>query len=79
MHLLSSCARLQPNPVIQFQYNPEWFEDEDEGEDDWDLAKYRKEQEDERLAAEDERIRQLSLQDDGYRETSTQGDSKNVA
>ncbi|KAA1477150.1 hypothetical protein DENSPDRAFT_844325 [Dentipellis sp. KUC8613] len=46
-----------------FQYNPEWFEDSDEeDEEDWDLAKYRREQEDRDLAAEEERIRNLSLQ-----------------
>lgn len=46
-----------------FQYNPEWFEDSDEGEDDWDLEKYRKQKEDEDLVAEEERIRALSLAD----------------
>ena len=36
--------------------------DEDDGEEeDWDLAKYRKEQEDEDLAAEEKRIRDLQL------------------
>ncbi|KAI0707272.1 hypothetical protein C8Q76DRAFT_748544 [Earliella scabrosa] len=45
-----------------FTYNPEWFEDEEEAdEEDWDLAKYRKEKEDEDLAAEEERIRNLQL------------------
>ncbi|KAJ8488226.1 hypothetical protein ONZ51_g3702 [Trametes cubensis] len=45
-----------------FTYNPEWFVDEDDGEEeDWDLAKYRKEQEDEDLAAEEKRIRDLQL------------------
>lgn len=47
-----------------FQYNPEWFEDSDEegGEgDDWDLSKYRRQKEDEDLAAEDERIRSLVI------------------
>lgn len=31
----------------QFQYNPEWFEDQDEGDesDDFDLAKYRRDEE----------------------------------
>ncbi|KAK7466120.1 Translation machinery-associated protein 46 [Stygiomarasmius scandens] len=49
-----------------FQYNPEWFEDsDDDGEEDWDLAKYRKEKEDEDLAAEEARIAALSLQDGG--------------
>ncbi|KAM5531792.1 hypothetical protein V8D89_014562 [Ganoderma adspersum] len=50
-----------------FTYNPEWFEDEEEAdEDDWDLAKYRKEKEDEDLAAEEERIRSLQLGGGGY-------------
>ncbi|KAI0367954.1 hypothetical protein BV20DRAFT_949125 [Pilatotrama ljubarskyi] len=45
-----------------FTYNPEWFEDEEEGEEeDWDLAKFRKEQEDADLAAEEKRIRDLQL------------------
>lgn len=48
-----------------FTYNPEWFQDEDEEEEDWDLAKYRKEQEEEDLAREEQRIRDLSLQDGG--------------
>lgn len=51
---------------MQFTYNPEWFEDEEEGEEDeWDIAKYRKQQEDEDLAAEEERIRQLALDGSG--------------
>jgi len=47
-----------------FQYNPEWFEDEDEGDasDDWDLAKYRREKEAEDLAEEELRIANLALQ-----------------
>ena len=49
----------------QFTYNPEWFDDSDEEEDEWDLATYRKEKEDEDLALEEERIRNLSLQDGG--------------
>jgi DRG Family Regulatory Proteins, Tma46 len=44
-----------------FQYNPEWFQDLDEEEDDWDLSKYRRQKEDEDLAAEAERIRLLSI------------------
>ncbi|RDX57184.1 hypothetical protein OH76DRAFT_1368069 [Lentinus brumalis] len=52
-----------------FTYNPEWFEDDDEPEDDeWDLAKYRKEQEDADRLAEEERIRQLQLGESGYSE-----------
>ncbi|KAK7031172.1 Translation machinery-associated protein 46 [Paramarasmius palmivorus] len=51
-----------------FQYNPEWFQDEDDdSEDDWDLAKYRREKEEEDLAAEEKRIADLALQD-GYHE-----------
>ncbi|KII85224.1 hypothetical protein PLICRDRAFT_45404 [Plicaturopsis crispa FD-325 SS-3] len=44
-----------------FQYNPEWFEDEDDGDasDDWDLEKYRKQQEAEDEAAEERRIAEL--------------------
>ena len=44
-----------------FQYNPEWFEDEEEEEEEWDLAKYRREKEEEDLAAEEARIAALSL------------------
>ena len=47
-----------------FQYNPEWFQDSDEegGEvDDWDLSKYRRQKEDEDLAAENERIHFLAI------------------
>ena len=47
-----------------FQYNPEWFQDSDEEDgdgDDWDLSKYRRQKEDEDIAAESERIRLLSL------------------
>jgi DRG Family Regulatory Proteins, Tma46 len=44
-----------------FQYNPEWFQDSDEEEEDWDLSKYRRQKEDEDLAAENERIRLLSI------------------
>lgn len=47
-----------------FTFNPEWFEGEDEDEeDDWDLTRYRKEQEDADLLAEEERIQSLSLGD----------------
>ena len=49
-----------------FQYNPEWFEDgdEDDGEEDWDLTKYRRQKEDEDMEAENERIRGLGITDD---------------
>ncbi|KAF7300825.1 Translation machinery-associated protein 46 [Mycena kentingensis (nom. inval.)] len=47
-----------------FEYNPEWFEDDDEEADDgWDLDKYRREKEDEDAAAEELRIANLSLAD----------------
>jgi hypothetical protein len=51
---------------LQFQYNPEWFEDEDDGDgaDDWDLSKYRREKEEEDLAEEELRIAQLGVVDD---------------
>jgi DRG Family Regulatory Proteins, Tma46 len=44
-----------------FQYNPEWFQDLDEEEEDWDLSKYRRQKEDEDLATENERIRSLLI------------------
>jgi len=44
-----------------FQYNPEWFQDED----DWDLSKYRQQKEDDDLEVESERIRLLSIKDGG--------------
>ncbi|KAJ7249193.1 hypothetical protein B0H12DRAFT_1122277 [Mycena haematopus] len=46
-----------------FEYNPEWFEDEDDGDasDDWDIMRFRKEKEDEDAAAEAKRIADLSL------------------
>ncbi|KAF7312665.1 Translation machinery-associated protein 46 [Mycena indigotica] len=45
-----------------FEYNPEWFEDEEDEEDDgWDLDRYRKEKEDEDAAEEALRIANLSL------------------
>ncbi|KAF9533974.1 hypothetical protein CPB83DRAFT_753168, partial [Crepidotus variabilis] len=38
-----------------FQYNPEWFQDEeDDGSEDWDLAQYRQRKEEEDLNAEEE-------------------------
>lgn len=57
---------------IQFQYNPEWFEDEDEGDgaDDWDLGKYRRQKEEEDLAKEELRIAQLSLTDGVHEEAA---------
>ncbi|KAH7920417.1 hypothetical protein BV22DRAFT_1098186 [Leucogyrophana mollusca] len=47
-----------------FQYNPEWFEDEDDGDDseDWDLSKYRREQED-RTEDVTDQIYQFGLED----------------
>ncbi|KZT01529.1 uncharacterized protein LAESUDRAFT_663762 [Laetiporus sulphureus 93-53] len=46
-----------------FAYNPEWFEDEEADEEDWDLSNYMKQREED-LAAEEE-IKQLSLQENG--------------
>ncbi|OCH88569.1 hypothetical protein OBBRIDRAFT_795108 [Obba rivulosa] len=46
-----------------FTYNPEWFEDSDEEEEDWDLAQYRKQKEDDDLVAEAQRIHDLELGD----------------
>jgi len=47
-----------------FTFNPEWFNDSDEEEEggDWDLEKYRRQKEDEDLAVEMQRIRDLELQ-----------------
>lgn len=58
-----------------FTYNPEWFEDSDDGEEEeWDIAKYRQEKEEEDRLAEAERIRNLNLED-GVPEDSTTGGS----
>ncbi|KAJ7830881.1 hypothetical protein B0H14DRAFT_2806023 [Mycena olivaceomarginata] len=50
-----------------FEYNPEWFEGEEEGDpaDDWDLLRFRKEKEDEDAAVEARRIAALYGQDEG--------------
>ena len=65
---------LRPLTVIpQFTYNPEWFDDTDEEEEDWDLEKYRKEKEEEDLAAEEARIRTLQLADGQLPEASADG------
>jgi hypothetical protein len=52
---------------LQFQYNPEWFQDEEDG-DDWDLTQYRREQEEDNLAAEELRIANLALQNGDHEE-----------
>lgn len=50
----------------QFTYNPEWFEEEDEEEEEeWDIQKFRKEQQDEIDAEEKSHAGALQ---DGYRE-----------
>ncbi|KAJ7650450.1 hypothetical protein FB45DRAFT_887987 [Roridomyces roridus] len=49
-----------------FEYNPEWFQDEDGEDEDWDLAKYRREKEEEDQAAEAMRIANLSPEDGTY-------------
>ncbi|PFH47074.1 hypothetical protein AMATHDRAFT_153023 [Amanita thiersii Skay4041] len=58
-----------------FQYNPEWFVDEEEGDqsDDWDLAKYRREKEEEDLVAEGLRISHLSLDQGGVNGGEAEG------
>jgi len=49
-----------------FQYNPEWFQEEEEDDsDDWDLTQYRRQKEQEDLTAEEERIAALTLQASG--------------
>lgn len=55
---------------FQFQYNPEWFQDEEDEDasDEWDLAKYRREQEEDNLAAEELRIANLALENGDYEE-----------
>jgi hypothetical protein len=62
-------------PKLQFQYNPEWFEEEDEGDasDDWDLNKYRREKEAEDLGAEEQRIADLTLREGGFTEGDAEG------
>jgi len=55
-----------------FTYNPEWFAEEDDEpeEDEWDIAKYRRETEVERDAAEEARLAALNIDDEGYRESA---------
>ncbi|KAI0283503.1 hypothetical protein BC826DRAFT_1110163 [Russula brevipes] len=53
----------EADAVRKAKYNPEWFQDSDEEDDDWDLSKYRRQKEDEDLAEENERIRMLSIAD----------------
>lgn len=60
--------------MLQFMYNPEWFEDSDEEEEEWDLEKYRKEKEEEDLAAEEERIRALELGESPQIQADAEGD-----
>jgi len=50
-----------------FQYNPEWFQDEDDGDssEDWDLTQYRRQKEEDDLAEEEQRIANLTLHDSG--------------
>ncbi|KAJ7592648.1 hypothetical protein C8J56DRAFT_929147 [Mycena floridula] len=58
-----------------FQYNPEWFEDEDDGDesDDWDLSKYRREKEEDDLAAEASRLAAGLSLDPSYQEGGSGG------
>ena len=52
------------NMQMQFQFNPEWFEDEEE-EDDWDISQYRRTQEEEyaELRGSERQLGNLSLDD----------------
>jgi hypothetical protein len=59
---------------VQFQYNPEWFADEDDGDgsEDWDLEQYRQQQaeedeeeQDRDVAEQTERVAGLALGDGG--------------
>lgn len=70
--LTSHCHR---QSLLQFQYNPEWFEEEDDGDasDDWDLDKFRREQEEEDQAAEQHRIASLALQERHSEEDTEDG------
>ncbi|PPQ96930.1 hypothetical protein CVT26_005934, partial [Gymnopilus dilepis] len=58
-----------------FQYNPEWFQDEDEGDesDDWDLEQYRRRKEEEDLAEETQRIANLTLGEAGSVSVAVEG------
>ncbi|KAG2118498.1 hypothetical protein BD769DRAFT_1482105 [Suillus cothurnatus] len=48
-----------------FQYNPEWFEDDEEETEDWDLSVYRREQEDsEDVARVEDDVQNVSIYDD---------------
>lgn len=72
--ILLAIAAVQLGCHLQFQYNPEWFEDEDEGDgtDDWDISKYRREKEEADLAEEELRIARLSVRD-GLHEGDAEG------
>lgn len=46
----------------QFQYNPEWFEEEDEeADEDWDIQAWREKKEAEDVAAEERRVAEMGL------------------
>jgi hypothetical protein len=48
-----------------FQYNPEWFEDDEEETEDWDLSVYRREQGDsEDVARGEDDVQNVSIYDD---------------
>lgn len=54
-----------------FSYNPEWFADEEGGdEDEWDITAYRKQKQEEDDAAEEERLEELGK---GFKDISTDG------
>jgi hypothetical protein len=60
--------------LLQFQFNPEWFEDEDDGdaEEEWNLNEYRREKEEEDLAKEEKRIADLMIRN-GVSEGNAEG------
>ncbi|PAV16345.1 translation machinery-associated 46 [Pyrrhoderma noxium] len=58
-----------------FTYNPEWFidDDDEDDQDEWDIDQYRRETEAEHDAQELARIEKLRVDDDAYREESGGG------
>ena len=61
--------------TFQFTYNPEWFidDDDEDDQDEWDIDQYRRETEAEHDAQELARIEKLRVDDDAYREDSGGG------
>ncbi|KAH7911670.1 hypothetical protein BJ138DRAFT_1236472 [Hygrophoropsis aurantiaca] len=63
-----------------FQYNPEWFEDEDDGDEseDWDLSKYRREQDNDESEDITDDINGLDLQHDSENREDSDGGGEDV-